>query len=104
MGNQPRADFRMHTLALPKPVLSTITARVAHGTIVFGAFDQNKKRIAKTGRKNWAKVLPLALWVSNNIRGPISVCSPHQMVCGCMVVGFGYCPPIFSHSEAWDAV
>ena len=33
MGNQPRADFRMHTLAPPKSVLSSITARAALGTL-----------------------------------------------------------------------
>ena len=32
MGNQPRADFCMHTLALPQSVLSTITALAAQGT------------------------------------------------------------------------
>ena len=39
MGNQPRADFHMHTQALPNSVLSTNTARAAHGTFEFGLFN-----------------------------------------------------------------
>ena len=45
MGNQP--GFRMHTLAMLKSVLSTITARAALGTFEFGRFNEKRIRSQK---------------------------------------------------------
>ena len=42
--------------------------------------DSLRKCFAKTGRNNWVQLLPLALWTSNDIPGPVSGYSPHFLV------------------------
>ena len=60
--------------------------------------------LLKTSSKNWAQLLPLAIWASNDIPGPISGYSPHYLVFGRNPVGFGDCPPVVPQSESRDAV
>ena len=58
----------------------------------------------KTTDQNWAQLLQLAIWASNDIPGPISGYSPHYLVFGRNPIGFGDCPPILPQSECRDAV
>ena len=60
--------------------------------------------LVKTTQQNWAQLLPLAIWASNDIPGPISGYSPHYLVFGRNPIGFGDCPPILPQSECRDAV
>ena len=60
--------------------------------------------LLKMTSKNWAQLLRLAIWASNDIPGPISGYSPHYLVFGRNAVGFGDCPPVVPQSESTDAV
>ena len=60
--------------------------------------------LLKTASKNCAQLLPLAVWASNDIPGPISGYSPHYLVFGRNPVGFGDCPPVVPQTESRDAV
>ena len=52
MGNQPRAEFCMYTLALPKSLLSFNTAVMALGTFEFGLFHKKKKKNKRKFERN----------------------------------------------------
>ena len=60
--------------------------------------------LLETSSKNWAQLLPLAIWASNDIPGPIRGYSSHYLVFGRNSVGFGDCPPVVPQSESRDAV
>ena len=60
--------------------------------------------LLKTSSKNCAQLLPLAIWASNEIPGPISGYSPHYLVFGRNPVGFGDWPPVVPKCESRDAV
>ena len=60
--------------------------------------------LVKATQQNWAQLLPLAIWASNNIPGPISEYSPHYLLFGRNPIAFGDCPPIVPQSGCRDAV
>ena len=60
--------------------------------------------LLKTASKDWAQLLPLAVWALTDIPGPISGYSSQYPVFGHNPVGFGDCPPVVPQTESQDAV
>ena len=63
-----------------------------------------RKLLNQKHSKDWAQLLPLALWSLNDTPGPMTGYSPYCLVFGRHLIGFGDGPPIFPHSECKDAI
>ena len=54
--------------------------------------------------KDWFHLLPLATWALNDLPGAVSGYSPHRLVFGRDLMGFGDCPPMIPEDGSEDAV
>ena len=66
--------------------------------------DSLRKFLEQTRKKNWAQLLPLAVWAANDIPGPIHGYSPHFLLFGRHPIGFGDCPPVIPEHGSEDAL
>ena len=66
--------------------------------------DSLRNFLQQTGKKNWAELLPLAVWTSNDIPGPIHGYSQHYLVFVRHPIGFGDCPPVIPEHGSKDAI
>ena len=66
--------------------------------------DSLRPFLQQTRKKNWARLLRLAVWPANDIPGPVHGYSPHFHLFGRHPIGFGDCLPVMPEHGSQDAV